>query len=78
MCTSFRLGGINSKNIPETALTPKFVIVTTITAVVFWSLLLLLHQFYLCRGQQAEASANGLGDIMPSACIIVDGKASKL
>jgi hypothetical protein len=68
MGTSFRFGGINSKNISETALTPKFVIITTITAMVFWVLASsLLHQFYLFR-TKAEASVYGLGDTVPPAC----------
>jgi hypothetical protein len=65
MCTSFRLGGINSKNIPERALTSKFVIVTTITAMVFLVLASSSSSILSLQGQQAEASANGLGDIVP-------------
>jgi hypothetical protein len=60
-------------------LTSKFVVVTTVTTLIFLVLVSFSPSILSLQQQQAEASAYGLGSTrVPPAYIIVDGKASKL
>jgi hypothetical protein len=80
MCTDFRLQGTNINNTTKRALSSRVVLVGAITTMMLFVLVFpsSSSSLILSLQQQAEASAYGLGDRVPPAYIVIDGKPSQL
>jgi hypothetical protein len=74
------LQGININNSTKRALSSRIVLVGTITTMMFLVLVFPSSSSSILslQQQQAEASAFGLGDRVPLAYIVIDGKPSQL